>query len=118
MPPEFRRLFLRLLGLTTERGRVRSLPCSLVADPYMVTLERDASLGHDVLLLPGHLTGGRLQLRRIRVGRGASIGARAMLLPGVTLGEGARVEPLSLVEAVTTIGPGERWGGVPARRLD
>jgi len=118
VPPEFRRLFLRLLGLTTERGRVRSLPCSLVADPYMVTLERDASLGHDVLLLPGHLTGGRLQLRRIRVGRGASIGARAMLLPGVTLGEGARVEPLSLVEAGTTIGPGERWGGVPARRLD
>lgn len=118
VPPEFRRLFLRLLGLTTERGRVRSLPCSLVADPYMVTLERDASLGHDVLLLPGHLTGGRLVLRRIRVGRGASVGARAMLLPGVTVGEGARVEPLSLVEADTHIGPGERWGGVPARRLD
>lgn len=118
VPPEFRRLFLRLLGLTTERGRVRSLPYSLVADPYMVTLERDASLGHDVLLLPGHLTGGRLVLRRIRVGRGASVGARAMLLPGVTVGEGARVEPLSLVEADTHIGPGERWGGVPARRLD
>lgn len=118
VPPEFRRLFLRLLGLTTERGRVRSLPYSLVADPYMVTLERDASLGHDVLLLPGHLTGGRLVLRRIRVGRGATVGARAMLLPGVTVGEGARVEPLSLVEAGARIGPGERWGGVPARRLD
>lgn len=118
IPPEFRRMFLRFLGLTTERGRVRSLPCSLVADPYMVTLERDASLGHDVLLLPGHLTGGRLVLRRIRVGRGASVGARAMLLPGVSVGEGARVDPLSLVDAGTVIGPGERWGGVPARRLD
>jgi galactoside O-acetyltransferase len=47
--------------------------------------------------------------------RHSIIGAGSILLPGVTLGEGAGVGALSLVKQ--DVGPFEMVGGVPARRI-
>ena len=36
-------------------------------------------------------------------------------MPGVRVGERATIKAMSLVPTNTVIGPGEVWGGIPAR---
>ncbi len=67
------------------------------------------------LLLP---KGGKLvyTLAPITVGKACFIGAGCVLSGGVTVGDGAVLQTGSVVAPFTEIGPGEVWGGVPARR--
>ncbi len=53
--------------------------------------------------------------RPIVVGRGTWIGARAVILPGVTVGEGCIIAAGAVVSADCE--PHTAWGGVPARLL-
>jgi hypothetical protein len=55
-----------------------------------------------------------LKLRPVRVGAGATVGVRAMVQPGASVGEGSKVEALSLVPGGEAIPPRERWAGAPA----
>lgn len=55
-----------------------------------VVLGERVSVGHDVVFLTGRRAGGP-QRGRIVVGDGAWLAARCVLLPGVTVGEGAVV---------------------------
>ena len=58
---------------------------------------------------------GALQPQPIRVGNGAWIAARAVLLPGVTVGDGAIVTAGAVV--TRSIPPHTMAGGVPARHI-
>lgn len=51
-----------------------------------------------------------------RVGRGASIGAGAVVLPGLTIGAGAMIGAGAVV--TRDVPAGETWVGNPARRLE
>lgn len=53
------------------------------------------------------------KLLKTKVGKGASIGANATILPGLTIGEGAMVGAGSVV--TRDIPAGELWVGNPAR---
>jgi UDP-3-O-[3-hydroxymyristoyl] glucosamine N-acyltransferase len=50
-----------------------------------------------------------------RVGKGASIGAAAVILPGLTIGAGAMIGAGAVV--THDVPPGETWVGNPARPL-
>ena len=50
-----------------------------------------------------------------RVGAGASIGAGAIILPGITIGTGAMIGAGAVV--TRDVPAGETWAGNPARRL-
>ena len=56
-----------------------------------------------------------LEGNRIHLGRHSMVGAHTVLLPGVTLGEGAAVGALSLVKE--SLPPWGVYGGVPARLI-
>jgi acetyltransferase-like isoleucine patch superfamily enzyme len=63
--------------------------------------------------VPAHLR--NVQTARVRIGRHVVVGSGAIVLPGVTIGDGSAVGALSLVT-----GDVEAWtivGGVPARKL-
>jgi hypothetical protein len=116
VPVPLRKPFYQLLGATMGRGII-SISGQL-EDPYFTTIEENAIIGHDALLL-GHLIipdgdDDRLILGHVTVRRGALIGARSILLPGVTVGAGSVVNAMSLVPMNTDIPPGEVWGGIPA----
>jgi non-ribosomal peptide synthetase-like protein len=65
--------------------------------------------------LSGHwLDGDRLHLGKIRIGQGATVGARSTLFPGAWIGRQAEVAPGSGV--LGSVPAGQRWGGVPASR--
>jgi acetyltransferase-like isoleucine patch superfamily enzyme len=46
-----------------------------------------------------------------------TIGAHAIVMSDVEIADGAIVSAAAVVSKGTRIGPGEVWGGVPARRL-
>ena len=65
--------------------------------------------------LSGHwLDGDVLHLGKIRVGAGASVGARSTLFPGARVGKRAEVAPGSGVTGA--VRAGQRWAGAPAER--
>lgn len=61
------------------------------------------------------IEGGELVVGEIRIGPGARIGARSLLMPGAEIGAGAEIEPGSVVTG--TVPDHERWAGSPARRV-
>lgn len=85
-----------------------------------VHVEDDVAFGQDVLVTtsshrfghPDHRAGD-LDLRPVRIERGAWVAARAVVLPGVTVGAGAVVMAGAVVSA--SIPPHTMAGGVPAR---
>lgn len=65
--------------------------------------------------LSGHwLDGDRLHIGAVRVGAGATVGARSTLFPGARIGKRAQIAPGSGVTGA--VPAGERWAGVPAAR--
>jgi maltose O-acetyltransferase len=63
--------------------------------------------------IPNVLGRGKMKIGRITIGRRAYIGASAVVLPGVRIGDGAIVGAGALVSR--DVPPGEVWTGVPAR---
>ncbi|NUK26058.1 Pls/PosA family non-ribosomal peptide synthetase [Streptomyces lunaelactis] len=65
--------------------------------------------------LSGHwLDGDRLHIGSVRIGAGATVGARSTLFPGARVGKRAEIAPGAGVTG--TVPAGERWSGVPATR--
>lgn len=88
-----------------------------------ITLGDGVTLGHQVMILtsshdlgPRDRRAGPVTRKPVRIGRGAWLGARCIVLPGVTIGEGAVVAPGSLV--TKDVLAHTRVGGVPARQLE
>jgi non-ribosomal peptide synthetase-like protein len=61
------------------------------------------------------IDGQELVLGEIRIGAHARVGSRTLLNPGTVIGEGAEIEPGSVVSG--SVPAGEHWGGSPARYL-
>ena len=83
--------------------------------PGRVTIEEDAIVGYNSTILAHGYTHDAYQLGDVRIGKGATVGANCTILPGVTVGAGAVVGAMSLVNR--DVPPGEFWAGVPAKRI-
>ncbi|NUM43497.1 MAG: acyltransferase [Anaerolineales bacterium] len=87
-----------------------------------VSLGDRVAVGHEVMILteshaigPQHRRAGPVGATPVRVGAGAWLGARCLILPGVTVGEGAVVAAGAVV--AKDVPPNTLVGGVPAREL-
>jgi len=85
-------------------------------------IQDDVYFGHEVLVLtqshqvgPSEKRAGPLQSKAVHIGRGAWIGARVCILPGVTIGQGAVVAAGSMV--TRDVPPDVTVAGVPAREI-
>ena len=104
---------LRRLG--ADIGEGVSLALTATPDvfwPNLITIEDHAIVGYDATILCHEYLQDELRTGEVVVGERAMIGAGAVVLPGVHIGEGAQVAANSLVEsdvpAHTTV------AGVPA----
>jgi acetyltransferase-like isoleucine patch superfamily enzyme len=88
-----------------------------ILDPPLTEFGANCIIGHDAVLFCHAIEGRHFALSRIRVGDNVTIGATAVIMPGVRIGDGAIVSAGAVVLKDTQISPGEVWGGVPARRL-
>ena len=104
--------YARALGASVGRG------VDLHAVPPvtgLMTLGQGASVAPEVDLSGHWLDGDVLHIGRVRVGAGASVGSRSVLLPGARVGQDAEVAPGSGVAG--SVPPGELWAGSPATRV-
>lgn len=59
--------------------------------------------------------GNMIEKSQVYIGKNATLFTGAIVLPGVTVGEGAIIAAGAVV--TRDVPPGETWGGVPARKL-
>lgn len=105
-------LYARLLGAKVGRDvELHALP----PVTGMLTLGKGSSVEPEVDLSGHWLDGGTLRLGAVRVGAGATVGARSTLLPGARVGKGADVAAGSCVAG--RAGAREYWAGSPAVRV-
>jgi acetyltransferase-like isoleucine patch superfamily enzyme len=108
------RLIYQALG---ARMGANTFSVGAILDPPLTEFGANCIIGHDSVLFCHAIEGQHFALFRIRVGDNVTIGATAVIMPGVQIGDGAIVSAGAVVLKNTRIGPGEVWGGVPAKRL-
>jgi len=81
----------------------------------LVRVGDGASIEADVDLHGWWIEGNELVVGEIAIGAGASVGTRSVLMPGAEIGEGAEIDPGSVVTGI--VPARERWAGSPARHI-
>ena len=89
----------------------------VLLDPPLTTFGRDCIIGHDACIYAHAIEGDRFALARVVAGDRVTIGATAVVMSDVHIGDDAIVSAGAVVLKGTRIGAGEVWGGVPSRRL-
>jgi hypothetical protein len=108
---------LRRLGVTVGEGVSWGLEATPdVFWPELVTLEDHVIVGYDATLLCHEFLQAEYRTGEVVLRERAMVGAGAVVLPGVEIGEGAQVAANSLV--AEDVPAGETWAGVPAERVD
>jgi acetyltransferase-like isoleucine patch superfamily enzyme len=115
-PTPFNLFFFRMMGMKIGEGTL--INTSHISDPSLIQMGRKVTLGGSVTIVAHYGQGGFLVLAPVKIGDKATIGLRAILMGGVTIGEGAKILPNSVVLPKTQVPAGETWGGVPARKID
>jgi acetyltransferase-like isoleucine patch superfamily enzyme len=114
LPAPISRLVYIALGLNIGRD---SYSVGVILDPLMTKIGKNSIVGHDALLLSHVIEGKLLALLPITIGDSVTIGTKAIIMPGVTIDDRAVVSAGAIVTKGTHIGPGEIWGGIPAKLL-
>ncbi|MCG6923330.1 MAG: hypothetical protein LJF15_19935, partial [Acidobacteria bacterium] len=107
--------FLKAMGM--KIGRHAFVNTEYISDPQLLTLGEDAALGGSVRIFAHYGGGGNFVVAPVVIEPRATIGLGATVMGDVRVGEGATVLPHSVLLPGSRVGPGETWGGVPARRI-
>ncbi|HKL28213.1 MAG TPA: acyltransferase [Natrialbaceae archaeon] len=109
--------FLRRIGVTVGRGVSWGLEATPdVFWPDHITLGDHVIVGYDSTILCHEFLQDEYRVGDVVVGDRAMIGAGAIVLPGVEIGEGAQIAANSLV--AEDVPAGATVAGVPAKRID
>ena len=81
--------------------------------PQLIEIGPNTIVGYDATILCHEFLADRCRVGPVRIEAGAMIGAKAVVLPGVTIGADAQVAANSLVDR--DVPPGITVAGVPAR---
>jgi len=114
VPVNLRSLAFSLLGAKIGRSVMIG---GKILDPSLVEIGDFTMLGEDCLLTAHAVEGDHVDLGRITLGRGVTVGVKAVILPDVAIGDGAIVAAGAVVTKGARIAPGEIWGGIPAKKI-
>lgn len=107
--------FLRGMGMRI--GKRAFINTDFISDPCMISVGDDAVIGGSVHLFAHHGGGRHLSIAPVVIGARATIGQSAIVMGDVVVGEGAVVLAHAVLLPGSRVGPGETWGGAPARPL-
>ncbi len=115
-PSAFSTLYYRLMGM--KIGRNVAINSTAIADPSLIEMEDNVTIGGSASVLAHYAQGGYLVIAPVKICKGATIGLRAVVMGGVEVGEKAKVLASSFVLPNTKIPAGETWAGIPAQRIE
>ncbi|MEF8814870.1 MAG: acyltransferase [Halovenus sp.] len=108
-----KRVLLRLLGMDVGANVAWGLESTPdVFWPDLITVEDDALIGYDATVLCHEFLQEEYRTGPVHIGERAMVGAGATILPGVVVGDGARIAANSLV--AEDVPAGTTVAGVPA----
>jgi non-ribosomal peptide synthetase-like protein len=105
--------YLRLMG--AKIGKRVSINTTEVYDWDLITIDDDAILGGNAVVIGHLLESGKIKLRPVHIGKKCLIGTNTTIMPGTVL------EDLAVIGASSTLTKGARvntnsiWAGTPAR---
>ena len=108
-------ILLRALGAKIGKN---SFCSGLMMDPQFVQVGNDSLVGNDAMLIAHVIEGDVLAYEPIVIGDNVTIGARAIIMAGVTVEDGAIVGVQSVVVKGSHIKREETWVGCPARCIE
>jgi acetyltransferase-like isoleucine patch superfamily enzyme len=114
-PSPFSQLYYMLMGM--KIGREVTINSTAIADPSLIEIGDRATIGGSANILAHYAQGGFLVIAPVKIGEGATIGMRAVIMGGVTVGAKAKVLANSFVLPNTHIPDGESWAGIPAQKI-
>jgi non-ribosomal peptide synthetase-like protein len=112
----------RLAGTPWAARYARLIGTDVAPDARLATVPEPTALVHigagatlesEVDMHGWWIDGAQIVIGEVRIGAGARVGTRTLLMPGARVGAGAEVEPGSVVTG--EVPDGERWGGAVAR---
>jgi acetyltransferase-like isoleucine patch superfamily enzyme len=114
IPVPLMRLVYLALG---ARLGANTYSAGTILDPPLTRIGDNSIIGHDAVLFSHAIEGRNFSLNAIRIGNNVTIGATAVIMSDVEIGDGAIISAGAIVTKGTRIGACEVWGGVPARQL-
>lgn len=114
VPVPLQRLIYLALG---ARLGTNTYSAGALLDPPLTRIGSNTIIGHEAVVFAHVVEGARLELWPVQIGNTVTIGAKAVVMAGVQIGDNAIVSTGAVVTKNTRIGAGEVWGGIPARKL-
>ena len=115
-PTPFNLIFYRLMGMKIGDGV--QINTTNISDPCLIEMGDQATIGGSATIIAHYAQGGFLVIAPVKIGKGATIGLKAIILGDVEIGERAKILPNSVVLPKTRVPAGETWGGVPAKKIE
>jgi acetyltransferase-like isoleucine patch superfamily enzyme len=111
----FINLFHSLMGM--RLGKRVQINTAVIGDSNLIEIGDDTVIGGDATLIAHSAERGDLVAERVRIGKNVTVGLMAVIMPGCDIGDGAVIAANAVLLKGTKIGPGEIWGGVPAKKI-
>ncbi len=109
-------LLYRLIGMKIGKGVSIGLGAMFdIFYPELIEIGDNSVIGYNTLILAHEFLVEEVRTGPVRIGRNVLISANCTVLPGVTIGDGAKVSAMSLVNR--SIPAREFWGGIPIRKI-
>jgi len=108
-------LFHRMMGMRI--GKRVQINTAVIGDSNLIEIGDDTIIGGDVTLVAHAAERGQLVAERVIIGKRVTVGLMVVLFPGCRIGDDAVLAANAVLAKGTIVGPGEIWGGVPAKKL-
>lgn len=117
LPIRAKNFVLRRVGV--DLGRNCSIAFDATMDlfrPDLISIGDNTIIGYDSVILTHEALQDEMRVGSVEIGENVMIGARCIVLPGVRIGDGAKISAGSLVNR--DVEEGEFVGGVPIDNLE
>jgi len=108
--------FYRVCGARIGKGAAFGLGAVLdIFYPELIEVGEQTLIGYNTVVLAHEYLQNEYRTGKVQIGKRVMIGANCTILPGIKIGDNASISAMTLVNR--DIPSGQKWGGIPARRL-